>query len=96
MAEWPLQLVLLGGRWWLLIEHDAIGQRAPLLEALPIEELHGFPLGARAGCSLAVHRDALAGWASAVARVNTSTRVESLLLGSPMALAEPDGKGLLP
>jgi hypothetical protein len=53
MAEWPLQLVLLGGRWWLLIEHDAIGQRAPLLEALPIEELHGFPLGARAGCSLA-------------------------------------------
>ena len=62
MAERLLQLVLLGGRWWLLIEHDAIGQRAALLEALPIDELHVFPLEARAGRPLAAHRDALARW----------------------------------
>ena len=62
MAVWPLQLVFQGARWWLLIEHDAIGQRAALLEALPLEELHVFPLERRLGRSLAAHRDALTRW----------------------------------
>lgn len=51
-----------GARWWLLIEHDAIGQRVALLEALPLDELHVFPLEQRLGRSLAAHCDALARW----------------------------------
>ncbi|MFM7285967.1 MAG: AAA family ATPase [Cyanobium sp.] len=62
LAVWPLQLVLQEGRWWVLIEHDAIGQRAALLEALPLDELHAFPVEQRPGRSLASHRDALERW----------------------------------
>jgi hypothetical protein len=62
MAVWPLQLVFQEGGWWLLIEHDAIGQRAALLEALPLDELHVFCLEQRLGRPLAAHRDALARW----------------------------------
>ena len=52
LAIWPLQLVFQGRGWWLLFEHDAIGQRAALLEALPLEELHVFRLEARLGRTL--------------------------------------------
>jgi len=62
LAVWPLQLVFQEGGWWLLIEHDAIGQRAALLEALPLDELHVFCLEQRLGRPLAAHRDALARW----------------------------------
>jgi predicted kinase len=62
LAIWPLQLVFQGRGWWLLFEHDAIGQRAALLEALPLEELHVFRLETRLGRPLAAHREALSRW----------------------------------
>ncbi len=61
-AVWPLQLVLQGERWWLLMEHDAIGQREALLESLPLEEVHVFHQEWRPGRSLEAHCEALARW----------------------------------
>lgn len=39
---WPLQLLLHTGRWWLLVEHDAIGQPHGLLSALELSTIHVF------------------------------------------------------
>jgi hypothetical protein len=39
---WPLQLVLYAGRWWLLVEHEAMGQPHGLLRCLELETVHVF------------------------------------------------------
>jgi predicted kinase len=60
LAIWPLQLLLHGGRWWLLHEHATYGSRQGLLECLPLEALHIFQAEKNSsGRALADHRLAL-------------------------------------
>jgi hypothetical protein len=60
-AVWPLQLQLLlhSGRWWLLLEHDAIGQPIGLLRCLPLAGLHLYPAERGPGRELQLHQQAL-------------------------------------
>ena len=58
-AVWPLQLLLHNGRWWLLHEHDPIGQAEGLLACLPLQRLHVFHGEQRPGRSRHQHDAAL-------------------------------------
>jgi predicted kinase len=59
VAVWPLQLLLHGGRWWLLVEHDAIGQPMGLLSCLELEQLHVYQHERRPGRERCRHEQAL-------------------------------------
>ena len=59
VAVWPLQLLLHGGRWWLLVEHDAIGQPMGLLSCLELEQLHVYQHERRPGRERRRHELAL-------------------------------------
>jgi predicted kinase len=56
---WPLQLLLHGSRWWLLLEHDAIGQPLGLLRCLPLSGLHVYQTDRGPGRELQLHQQAL-------------------------------------
>jgi len=56
---WPLQLVLYAGRWWLLVEHDAIGQPHGLLSALELSTIHVFQREQLRGRDQRRHQQAL-------------------------------------
>ena len=58
-AVWPLQLLLHSGSWWLLLEHDAIGQPIGLLRCLPLAGLHMYPAERGPGRELQLHQQAL-------------------------------------
>ncbi len=58
-AVWPLQLLLHSGRWWLLLEHDAIGQPLGLLRCLPLSGLHVYQADRGPGRELQLHQQAL-------------------------------------
>jgi len=57
---WPLQLMLHNSRWWLLVEHDAIGQPIGLLAALELEHIHVFQSEQQQGRDAQQHQQALA------------------------------------
>jgi predicted kinase len=59
LAIWPLQLVLHGGRWWLLHEHATYGTQAGLLACTPLDELHIFQVERAASRELPLHQRAL-------------------------------------
>ena len=59
-AVWPVQLLLHGSRWWLLIEHDRIGQPLGLLRCLELEAVHVFQREQRRGRSVERHCAAIA------------------------------------
>lgn len=56
---WPLQLLLHAGRWWLLIEHDTIGQPQGLLRCLELGAVHVFQREQRRGRPVERHREAI-------------------------------------
>ena len=56
---WPLQLLLHAGRWWLLVEHDAIGQPHGLLSALELSSVHVFQRERLRGRDQRRHQQAL-------------------------------------
>lgn len=56
---WPLQLLLHDSRWWLLLEHDAIGQPLGLLAAVELHHLHPFQQQQGAGRSSERQQQAL-------------------------------------
>ncbi len=56
---WPLQLLLHDSRWWLLLEHDAIGQPLGLLAAVELQQLHVFQQQQGHGRSIDRHHLAL-------------------------------------
>jgi hypothetical protein len=56
---WPLQLLLHAGRWWLLIEHDTIGQPQGLLRCLELGAVHVFQREQRRGRAVERHREAI-------------------------------------
>jgi predicted kinase len=58
-AVWPLQLLLHSGSWWLLVEHDAIGQPDGLLRCLPLGGLHVYQAERGPGRELHRHQQAL-------------------------------------
>jgi predicted kinase len=58
-AVWPLQLLLHRGNWWLLLEHDAIGQPDGLLGCLQLRQVHVYQSERRSGRPLARHERAL-------------------------------------
>jgi hypothetical protein len=55
-----VQLLLHGSRWWLLIEHDSIGQHQGLLRCLELEAVHVFQREQRRGRSVERHCAAIA------------------------------------
>jgi predicted kinase len=59
LAIWPLQLVLHGGRWWLLHEHATYGTQAGLLACTALDELHVFQVERAASRDLPLHQRAL-------------------------------------
>ena len=59
-AVWPVQLLLHGSRWWVLIEHDSIGQPQGLLRCLELEAVHVFQREQRRGRSVERHCAAIA------------------------------------
>jgi hypothetical protein len=59
LRGWPLQLVRQGGAWWLLLEHDHIGQPQGLLAAVGVTDLRWQRSGEGQGRSLPRHREAL-------------------------------------
>jgi hypothetical protein len=59
LRGWPLQLVRQGDAWWLLLEHDHIGQPQGLLAAVALTDLRWQRSGEGQGRSLARHREAL-------------------------------------
>ncbi len=59
LAIWPLQLVLQGGRWWLLHEHATYGTQAGLLACTALDELHVFQVERAASRDLPLHQRAL-------------------------------------
>lgn len=58
-AVWPLQLLLHGGRWWLLVEHDSIGQPQGLLCCLDLDSVHVFQREQRRGRPVERHQEAI-------------------------------------
>lgn len=58
-AVWPLQLLLHRGDWWLLVEHDAIGQPYGLLRCLLLRQLHVYQPERRPGRELRRHERVL-------------------------------------
>jgi predicted kinase len=54
-AVWPLQLLLHRGHWWLLVEHDAIGQPYGLLRCIQLRHLHVYQSECRPGRELGRH-----------------------------------------
>jgi predicted kinase len=59
LAIWPLQLVLHGGRWWLLHEHAAYGTQEGLLACIPLDAVHVFQAEKISCRELPTHRLAL-------------------------------------
>jgi hypothetical protein len=59
LTIWPLQQLLLGGRWWLLHEHATYGSQEGLLACTPLEVLHVFQVEKSSCRDLAAHAQAL-------------------------------------
>lgn len=59
LAIWPLQLLLQGGRWWLLHEHATYGSKEGLLACTPLEVLHVFQVEKSSGRDQPAHAEAL-------------------------------------
>lgn len=93
-AVWPVQLLLHGNRWWLLIEHDSIGQPQGLLRYLELEAVHVFQREQRRGRSVERH-------CAAIARAQLLEQCCGGLcfgndLPSQLALSHPPGDGAQP
>ena len=58
-SVWPLQLLLHSGSWWLLVEHEAIGQPMGLLRCLPLSSLHVYQAERGPGREQQLHQQAL-------------------------------------